>query len=594
MRTSKINYRLGEILLKKGIVDKETLGKALEVQEKEPSGKKRKLGEILIDEFDKDRNQVYREIALAYGFNEFDTSGAIIDEERIRFIKNVFDNLKNGNREKILNKRLLPFSLDKKKKDVLIIICPDPTDREISNLAVHIGYPKYEVLYACTEFVDELVEKAGIHTNEFLQNLEIIQNEVEILDEESEIDEEALDSEINKGFLVNLVEGCLVEAVKKNASDIHIIPKENNKVEIHFRIDGKLRLWHVQENTKPEAVCAVFKDISKNIDRFERESAQDGFIQRKINNYTIRFRVSILPIVGAEFERKLESIVIRILDDRKSITDFDKLGIQDTAKKHFIKSITKPQGLVILTGPTGCGKSTTLIAALSYVMKPSLNVMTVEEPVEYLIRGARQLKIGHKMDFEQAMRSILRHDPDIVMVGEMRDLQTAEIAIKLANTGHLTFSTLHTNDAPSVVSRLYKMGVEPFLIAYAINIVVAQRLVRTLCPDCKRPVKELIPGKIDALGFTEDEIQSVTFYEAVGCTKCYSGYKGRTAIHETLYFNSEIRNLILQSAENIDEQSLFEAGKRNGMFTLRESGKKRIKEGVTTCEEILCATTDYE
>lgn len=594
MRTNKTNFRLGEILLKKGIVDNETLERALEVQEKEPAENKRKLGEILIDEFNKNRDQVHREIALAYGFEEFNISYTIIDEERINFIKTVFDNLKNGNREKILNKRLLPFKIDARKKDLLILICPDPTDREISNLAVHLGYPKYEVLYASAEFIDGLIEKVGIHTNEFLQNLDTIQSETEIFEEESEIDEETLDNEINKGFLTNLVEGCLVEAVKKFASDIHIIPKENNNVEIHFRIDGKLRLWHIQENTKPEAVSAVFKDVSRNVDRFERESAQDGFIQRKIDGTIIRFRVSILPIVGSEYEKKWESIVIRVLDDRKTITDFDKLGIQKIAKEHLIKSITKPQGLVILTGPTGCGKSTTLIAALSYVMNPSLNVITVEEPVEYLIRGARQLKIGYKMNFEQAMRSILRHDPDIVMVGEMRDVQTAEIAIKLANTGHLTFSTLHTNDAPSVVSRLYKMGVEPFLIANAINIVVAQRLVRTLCPECKRPMKKVESHKLVALNFTKEEMESVTFYEAVGCTKCYSGYKGRTAIHEALYFTNEIRNIILQSAENINENLLFEAGKRNGMLTLRESGKERIKEGVTTCEEILCATIDDE
>ncbi len=592
MRIGKRHNRLGEILVKKGIIDEETLERALGIQENEPFENKRKLGEILITEFDKDKNQVYREIAYAYGFEEFDLSKEVIDDGRIKFIKGVFDNLRNGKLEKILNKKLLPFKLDSKKKDVLIMISPDPTDKEIPELAINMGYPKYEVLYTNSEIIDELIEKAGINTNEYLQNLEMMQREVDITDEEADIDEDALDNEINRGFLVNLVEGCLVDAVQKGASDIHVLPKEDNRVEIHFRIDGKLSLWHSQDNTKPEAIAAVFKDISRNTDRFERESAQDGFIQRSIDGCIIRFRVSILPIIGREFERKFESLVIRVLDDRKVISDFDTLGLQNVVKENFIKSITKPQGLVILTGPTGCGKSTTLIAALSYVMKPSLNVLTVEEPVEYLIDGARQLKIGPKMGFEQAMRAILRHDPDIVMVGEIRDLQTAEIAIKLANTGHLTFSTLHTNDAPSVVSRLYKMGVEPFLIAYAINIVAAQRLVRTLCPDCKRPVEEKNPLQAAALGFTDEEIRSMTFYEAAGCNKCYSGYKGRIAIHEALYFTKEIRNIILRSADNINEEALREAGKRSGMFTLRESGKERIKEGITTCEEILFATTE--
>lgn len=587
----KKHLRLGEILVNKGVVSEEIVEKALKIQEEESFEKRRKLGEILTDEFGINKDDINRESSRFYGFREFDPSKEVVDEERIKFIKGVYDSLKDGKREIAINKKLLPFKIDENKKDVLIIISPDPTDREILELTAQMGYPKYEVLYSNSGYIDELSEKIGILTNEFLRNLENIQDKVEIVEEETEIDEEALDKDINKGFLVNLIEGCLVEAVKKGASDIHMIPKENNRVEIHFRVDGKLRQWHVQENTKPEAVASVFKDASKNVDRFERESAQDGFMQRRIDGNIIRFRVSILPIIGGEFERRLESIVIRVLDDRKMVTDLGKLGLQKVAKKHFIESISKPQGLVILTGPTGCGKSTTLVAALSYVLKPSLNVLTVEEPVEYFIRGSRQLKIGPKMGFEQAMRAILRHDPDIVMVGEIRDLQTAEIAIKLANTGHLTFSTLHTNDAASVVSRLYKMGVEPFLIAYAVNIVVAQRLVRLLCPRCKKPAEKIDPAFASTLGFTEEELNSSTIYEAVGCSKCFSGYAGRVAIHEALYFNKEIRNIILKSAENIDEGSIKEAGIRNGMLTLRESGKERIKEGLTTCEEILFATT---
>jgi len=248
-------------------------------------------------------------------------------------------------------------------------------------------------------------------------------------------------------------------------------------------------LWHTQENTLPEAVMAVVKDRSKGLDRFERERAQDGFIQREIDGHIIRYRVSVLPTIGTELKNKFESIVIRILDDRKVIRDLGKLGLTGYANTAFVKAISQPQGMIILTGPTGSGKSTTLVAALYQVINPTKNVLTVEDPVEYVIEGARQLKIGYKMNFEQAIRSILRHDPDIVLVGEMRDKETAETAIKLANTGHLTFSTLHTNDAPSAVARLFKMGVEPFLIAYAINIIVAQRLIRKLCENCKKKIK---------------------------------------------------------------------------------------------------------
>jgi len=299
-------------------------------------------------------------------------------------------------------------------------------------------------------------------------------------------------------------------------------------------------------------------------------------------------------IVGIEFRHKFESIVIRVLDDRKVITDLNKLGLQGPAHDLFYKAIERPQGIVILTGPTGSGKSTTLIAALHQVIDPTVNVLTVEDPVEYIIRGARQLRIGPKMNFDQAIRGILRHHPDIVLVGEMRDKTTAEIAIKMANTGHLTFSTLHTNDAPSAVARLYKMGIEPFLIAYAINIIVAQRLVRTLCPLCKRPLaKEEIDRDVYLkFGFTEQDLEQHTIYEAGGCEKCNGGYKGRAAIHEALFFSREIRNLIAKSGADIDEEKLRNKAMEDGMWTLRRSGIERIKNGQTTLEEIASATTD--
>jgi type IV pilus assembly protein PilB len=430
--------------------------------------------------------------------------------------------------------------------------------------------------------------------NEFLKLLARAEVQLSPEDDEVIVDEEALESEISKSALVNLVEGALVEAVRQGASDIHVIAKEGKRTDFLFRVDGNLKIWHVQDNTMPEAIAAVIKDRSKNVDRFERDMSQDGFIQRVIDGHQIRFRVSIMPIVGIEFKHKFESIVIRVLDDRKVITDLNKLGLQGPAKDLFYKAISKPQGIVILTGPTGSGKSTTLIAALHQVIDPTVNVLTVEEPVEYIIRGARQLKISAKMDFDLAIRGILRHDPDIVLVGEMRDKTTAEIAIKLANTGHLTFSTLHTNDAPSAIARLYKMGVEPFLIAYAINIVVAQRLVRTLCSVCKRPMK--LNDKDNQIflkfGFTEDMIKAGAFYEPVGCDKCNGGYRGRTAIHEALYFTREIKQLILTSGNQVDENAIRNQAMKDGMWSLRRSGMERMLEGLTTLEEVVATTIE--
>jgi type IV pilus assembly protein PilB len=590
-----ITDKIGFALLKKGIIDYETLEKSLKVKESEEKKNRRNLGQILVNDFNADHDAVFREVADLYAFREIYLSDETIDKPKVDFIRRQVDVLPGNVREMLMATKMLPLKFDEKQPDKLIIVAADPTDRRIPVIARNFGAKKYEVVYCRLKDLQNLLEQVIPPENEFLKLLENSQGGLQIREEEEEgaLDEDALEAEISKSALVNLVEGALLEAVRQGASDIHIIAKEGNRTEFWFRLDGSLKLWHVQDRTMPEAVAAVVKDRSKNVDRFEREMSQDGFIQREIDGTMIRFRVSIMPIVGVEFRHKFESIVIRVLDDRKVITDLTKLGLMGPAKDFFHKAIAKPQGIVILTGPTGSGKSTTLVAALHQVIDPTVNVLTVEDPVEYIIRGARQLKIGPKMNFDLAIRGILRHDPDIVLVGEMRDKATAEIAIKLANTGHLTFSTLHTNDAPSAVSRLYKMGIEPFLIAYAINIIVAQRLIRTLCPACKR---RLAPNEIDRdsyvkFGFPEEDLDSATIFEAAGCDKCSGGYKGRAAIHEALYFTREIRSLITGAGEEVDEESVRLQAEKDGMWTLRRAGIERIKMGQTTLEEIAAATT---
>ncbi|MGQ9644140.1 MAG: GspE/PulE family protein, partial [Ignavibacterium sp.] len=512
----------------------------------------------------------------------------------LQLIRNLIESGGENLKKQMLEHGIIPFMLKDRNQDKLIIAAIDPTDREIAKIAFGLNAKKYEVVYIQKKVYDKLIDVILPPENEFLKELEKEQQEfLETPIDDGGIDEQELEAEINRSALINLVEGALIEGVRKGASDIHFIPRSGNKTDIMFRIDGNLQLWHTQENTLPEAVVAVVKDRSKGMDRFEREMAQDGFIQREIDNHIIRFRVSILPMVGTELRNKFESVVIRILDDRKVIKDLDKLGLAGYARKAFEKAINEPQGMVILTGPTGSGKSTTLVAALYQVISPEVNVLTVEDPVEYVIEGARQLKIGFKMNFEQAIRSILRHDPDIVLVGEMRDRETAETAIKLANTGHLTFSTLHTNDAPSAVSRLYKMGIEPFLIAYAINLIVAQRLIRRLCNNCKKKVVNFDEEVMNAAGLNIAEWRNYTIYQAVGCDQCnHTGYKGRIAIHEALYFTKEIRHIIVRAGEEIDEEKIREQAKKDGTLTLREAGFEKVKMGLTSIEEVLANTTE--
>ncbi len=588
-----MSARIGQILLQKQIINRTIFEKALHAQKQEVAGKQRRFHQILVEDFQVDRHAVYSTIAQLYAFKEINIKEEKIDENRLEFIRRTLEACAEERRALLHSKRVLPYRPSLNNKNVLTVLAADPLDRDIPQLLSELPYTQIEIAYCPFEQVTELTDKAVSFRNEFLQEISnSLQESEDLNEEEGTVDEAALDAEINKSMLTNLIEGMLVEAVRKGASDIHIIPREGNLSEFHFRVDGKLQLWHALSSVKPESVAAVVKDRSVNIDRFNRNIAQDGFIQRKIDNYSIRFRVSVLPIVVAESSRKLESIVIRVLDDRKVLTDLKLLGLQKQAADDFEAAIRRPQGLIIITGPTGSGKSTTLVAALHRIMDPTRNVLTVEEPVEYMIRGARQLKLNPKMNFDQALRAVLRHDPDIVMVGEMRDLKSAEIAVSLANTGHTTFSTLHTNDAPSAVSRLYMLGVEPFLIANAINLIMAQRLVRKLCEHCKKPARNLDVEMAQFVGFTDEEIRNTTFYQPVGCEKCYAGYRGRQCITEALLFTGEIRKLILKSADSIDEDVIRQEALRNGMLTLRASGRGRVKEGTTTIEEVMSATVE--
>uniref|UniRef100_A0A832LN19 Type II/IV secretion system protein n=1 Tax=Ignavibacterium album TaxID=591197 RepID=A0A832LN19_9BACT len=590
----EMSDKIGYLLYKKGIIDAQTLERAINAKNNDKSKVKRNLAQILVQDFGYDHDVIFREVAILYAFRELDTKPEEISENRLQLIRNLIESGGENLKKQMLEHGVIPFMFDDRNRDKLILAATDPTDREIAKIAFGLNAKKHEVIFIKKKDYDKLINIILPPENEFLKELEKEQQEfLESPIDDGGIDEQELEAEINRSALINLVEGALIEGVRKGASDIHFIPRSGNKTDIMFRIDGNLQLWHTQENTLPEAVVAVVKDRSKGMDRFEREMAQDGFIQREIDNHIIRFRVSILPMVGTELRNKFESVVIRILDDRKVIKDLDKLGLAGYAKKAFEKAINEPQGMVILTGPTGSGKSTTLVAALYQVITPEVNVLTVEDPVEYVIEGARQLKIGFKMNFEQAIRSILRHDPDIVLVGEMRDRETAETAIKLANTGHLTFSTLHTNDAPSAVSRLYKMGIEPFLIAYAINLIVAQRLIRKLCNNCKKKVVNFDEELMSAAGLNIAEWRNYTIYQAVGCDQCnHTGYKGRIAIHEALYFTKEIRHIIVRAGEEVDEEKIREQAKKDGTLTLREAGFEKVKMGLTSIEEVLANTTE--
>jgi type IV pilus assembly protein PilB len=551
--------------------------------------RKRSLVEILSEDFNISREALYDEVAQFYSFRLIDLNERNARRLPPSSVNKLMAGLPEPIHQLALKYKVLPFEIADNQPDKILVVTPYPSEREIHEVARSFPYKKFEICYMKEKDVAEVWRQVTLERQQIVIGADGLGGAYE--ENEAELDS-VLDKEINRSQLIALVENVFADAVRVGASDIHIVPRGARKTTISFRVDGDLTEWYTIEDARAEAVVAVVKGRGLTLDRFERMAAQDGSAQKVVDNQIVRFRISILPIISRELGGKFESVVIRILKDADASVSIKTIGFDPYSLHTFEQAIAQPHGMVILTGPTGSGKSTTLVAALRAVMSPALNTISVEDPVEYLLEGARQVKLNHKLSFEDALRAILRHDPDIVMVGEIRDRITADIAIKLANTGHLTFSTLHTNDAPSTVSRLFKIGVEPFLIAQAMNIVVAQRLVRKLCERCKAPTERLRDVLLARAGFSQEEAESLVLFRPVGCVNCVNGFKGRTAIHESLFFTPEIRDIILESGERINMNAIKASAIRHGMQTLRQSGLELVKKGVTTIEEIVANTTN--
>jgi len=381
--------------------------------------------------------------------------------------------------------------------------------------------------------------------------------------------------------IVKLVNAIILEALKKGASDIHIEPFEE-ELRIRYRLDGVLHVVAKYNPDIKDAVVARIKVLS-GLDIAEKRLPQDGRMKAKFQGREIDFRVSTVPTVFGE------KVVLRILDKGSLRLDLSQLGFEDREYELLRKAIFSPYGMVLVTGPTGSGKTTTLYSSLLTVNKPEVNIMTVEDPVEYNLYGINQVQVKPEigLTFARALRAFLRQDPDIIMVGEIRDTETAEIAIEAALTGHLVLSTLHTNDAPSTITRLADMGIENFLIASSVILVIAQRLARRICPYCKTEYR-YPPEVLKEVGFTEEEIGNLVTYRGAGCDKCdYTGYKGRVALYEVMEVVPEIRDAVVKG-KNAEE--IRRIAKKHGMRTLREIGRIKIAKGITTPEEVLRVT----
>ncbi|HNR99699.1 MAG TPA: type IV-A pilus assembly ATPase PilB [Planctomycetota bacterium] len=470
--------------------------------------------------------------------------------------------------------------------DVLTLAVANPFDiLKLDDLKIVTGCAIRPVV-STEGMIADAIERVYRQSEKLVQDLieNMDDSEIEVKGDQDEDDAaggEHKDAE--KSPVIKLVRLLITQAIRDRVSDIHIEPYER-EVKVRYRVDGVLREVMTPPRKMHNAVISRIK-IMSGLDIAERRVPQDGKFKMKPEGRQVDFRVSILPTVHGE------KAVLRILDSSNLSLSLDTLGFEEKALKDVRKAISTPYGMFLVTGPTGSGKSTTLYSSINEVLCPEDNIVTVEDPVEYQLQGVVQVPVNVKrgLTFAAALRSILRQDPDTIMIGEIRDLETAEIAVKAALTGHLVFSTLHTNDAPSTITRLVDMGIDRFLVASSVVCVVAQRLGRRLCNECKRlmdppPPKE----RLLEVGFVEEDLKDAQIYEAVGCSRCKGGYAGRFAILESMPISEAVRRIIIAGGSAID---IKDQAMKEQMISLRRCGLLNVLRGKTSIEEVLRSTT---
>jgi type IV pilus assembly protein PilB len=569
-----MSVRLGELLTKAGLISQDQLKEALRIQKESGA----KLGETLITLQFVSEDDITECLSQQFGVPSISLQHFEIDQSVIKLIPG----------EVARKYNILPVN---KTGATVTIAMADPTNVfAMDDIKFMTGYNVEPVV------ASELAIKAAIDnyygTSSALELKKVMEDlqqsdsaDLEVLDEDEEVDLAQLADSAEEAPVVKLCNLILTDAIKRGASDIHIEPYEK-EYRVRFRIDGLLYEIMNPPLKLKDAITSRMKILAR-LDISEKRLPQDGRIKLKIKledkNKELDFRVSVLPTLFGE------KIVMRLLDKDNLMLDMRKLGFESESLVRFEEAIFKPWGMVLVTGPTGSGKTNTLYSALSKVNVPETNIMTAEDPVEFNLPGINQVQMKESigLNFAATLRSFLRQDPNIILVGEIRDFETAEIAIKAALTGHLVLSTLHTNDAPSTINRLMNMGIEPFLVATATQLIAAQRLVRRICKHCTEAM-EMTPQALLNLGYKKEEVGTFTVQKGRGCDKCNNtGYKGRVGLIEVMQIDDDIRDLILSGGTAID---LKKKAIENGMITLRRSGLVKIKEGVTTVEEVVRET----
>ena len=558
---------LGEMLVKAGRITQEQLDQALEIQRKgnEKLGKALvKIGALT------DEDELSEFIGKQLNIGALRLTDIELNPEAVKMIP--VD----------IARRFNVIAISKLGK-TLVVAISDPNNIYVLDAVKFITGCNIQPVISPESSIEKAIATYYRDSGEVSEILRGIKDEgLEVVDEEDAPSDMELQSAVQDKPLVKLVDSIITDAVRRGASDIHIESYEK-RIRLRYRIDGVLHELSPLPFKYRAAIISRVK-IMADLDISERRLPQDGRIKVKMGDRAIDIRVSVLPTIFGE------KVVMRLLDPKSLMVDLTRLGFPEASLKEFKKAIELPYGMILVTGPTGSGKTTTLYSALKQINNTDINIITAEDPVEFNFDGINQVQVkpGIGLDFAACLRSFLRQDPDVIMVGEIRDGETAEIAIRAALTGHLVFSTLHTNDAPSTINRLVDMGVPNYLVASSIRMIIAQRMVRKICQRCKQ-VDEINPAALEMLGMTEEEIRNTRFLKGKGCPECNNtGYSGRTGVFEVVPISPSIERMILEGASSVEvkDQAIAE-----GMVSLRKAAIEKMKAGMTTVQEVIASTT---
>jgi type IV pilus assembly protein PilB len=569
-----MSSRLGEILVKDSLISGDQLKQALDYQKKNGG----RLGTCLVKMGLVSDDDITAVLSRQYGVPSINLKFYEVDPAVIKLVP----------QETAVRYQIVPLS---RVGSTLTIAMTDPTNVfAMDDIKFMTGF-NVEPVVASETAISEAIHKfygeveSVEELDKVMKDLTAEDEALELTGEEAEMDLASLSKAAEEAPIIKLCNLILTDAVKRGASDIHVEPYEK-EYRVRFRIDGILQNVMAPPMKLRDAMTSRIKIMSK-LDISEKRLPQDGRIMIKYlkdgKKKELDFRVSTVPTLFGE------KIVLRLLDKENLRLDMTKLGFEPEALSKFERQILKPYGMVLVTGPTGSGKTNTLYSSVARLNTPETNIMTAEDPVEFQLPGINQVQMKEQigLNFASALRAFLRQDPNIILVGEIRDFETAEIAVKAALTGHLVLSTLHTNDAPSTISRLMNMGIEPFLVATSVNLICAQRLVRRICVQCKEPV-QLQAEALTEAGYSPEEAAKITVQHGKGCGTCNNtGYKGRVGLYEVMEINDELRELVLVGASALE---LKKKAMEQGMITLRRSGLQKVASGLTTMEEVLRET----